>query len=125
MALTVNRLPGKATVFSVPVGQETMSTKEAARYLQVGYAELMEAHCHPGDIASNYGSTPYACEAFMRKVQAAADGSYVFTDDAYTYIPSAVCVRDGWIPLEEALPIAAGEIATGEESVVAPTATAR
>ena len=122
MTLTVNRLSGKATVFSVPVGRETISTKEAARYLQVGHAELMEAHCHPGDIASNYGSTPYAREAFMRKVQ---DDSYVFTDDAYTYIPSAVCVHDGWVPLEEALPIAAGEIATGEESVVAPTATAR
>lgn len=122
MTLTVYRKPRKETSYSAPIRKAPVRVEDAAHHLQVGYADLVEAHCQPGDIATNYGSEPFAAEAFLAKVESAANSSYVFTDDSYTYIPSALCVNDGWILLQESKPIAAGEIDIGEEAPVAPKA---
>jgi hypothetical protein len=32
----------------------------------------------------------------MAKIEAASKGFYVFTEDAYDYIPSALCVQGKW-----------------------------
>jgi predicted phosphohydrolase len=111
MTLTVHRISGKSTVFSVPYGKEPVSGKEAARHLLAGYADLVASRCHPGDRLTNYGNERYAYERHMAKIEAASKGFYVFTDDAYDYIPSALCVHDGWILestgyLEESSPVA-------------------
>jgi hypothetical protein len=96
MTLTITRISGKSTVFTVPAGRKPVSGKEAARHLLVGYGDLVTSRCRPGDRVTNYGNELYAYECYMAKIEAASKGFYVFTDDAYDYIPSALCVQGKW-----------------------------